>query len=159
MGQKKKKPINRNGTYFQIVMRWHCVQEWKTNKGGEIKRMMAVNSIELEDTFPGWYNPPYCLATWPLGNNSTVCCQSNTSTQTHRALRDAPTLALAHSSLRTVGARENTVPKLLRPAHSHTQTQSSITLNWFPSATNREGQSFFIHVRLNLEGREKWKEI
>lgn len=121
--------------------------------------MKVVNSTELEDTFPGWYNPPYCLATWPLGNNSTVCCQSNASTQTRRALRDAAAPALARSSHRRVGARENTKLKLLRPAHSLTHSQSSITLNWFPSATNGEGVSLFIYVRLNLEGREKWREI
>lgn len=119
--------------------------------------MMVVNSTELEDTFPGWYNLPYCLATWPLGNNSTVCCQSNTSTQTHRALRDAPAPALARSSHRRLGARENTKLKLQHISLTH--TQSSITLNWFPSATNGEGVSLFIYVRLNLEEREKWREI
>lgn len=119
--------------------------------------MKVVNSTELEDTFPGWYNPPHCLATWPLGNNSTVCCQSNTSTQTHKALRDAAAPALARSSHRRVGARENTKLKLLRPAHSLTHSQSSITLNWFPSATNGEGGEPLYICQIKL-GREREME-
>lgn len=123
----------------------------KTNK---VEMTVVVNGNELQDSLPGWYNPPYCLATWPLGNNSTVCCQSNTNMQ---SLRDAP--ASAHSSHRRERAREKTKLKLWRTAYSLTHTLSSITLNWFPSTTNGEGVSLFIYVRLNLEERHKWKEI
>lgn len=119
--------------------------------------MKVVNSIELEDTFPGWYNPPYCLATWPLGNNSTVCCQSNTSTQTHRGLRDAPAPALAHSSHRRVGARENTKLKLLKPAHSLTHTRELYYFELIsPCHKWRGGEPLYI-CQIKL-GREREME-
>lgn len=142
-------------------MRWHRIQEWtmrQTREERKINRTTVVNSSELEDMFPGWYNLPYCLATWPLGNNSTVCCQSNTGTQTHRARRDAPAPARAHSShRRRRRARENTELKLLRPAHSLTHTQSSITLNWFLPATNGEGGEPLYTCQIKL-GRERETE-
>lgn len=116
-----------------------------------------VNSAEWADTFAGWYNLPYCLATWPLGNNSRVCCQSNTNTPSPERRCSFST----HSSHVRLSAGVNTEQKLLRPPpqRSLPQTLRSITLNWFPSATNGEGLSLFIYDRLNLEGSEKRREI